>query len=193
MVLKRKIASKSSFIFSSSQVTPEGRLALIDFGLCAKVPLPDTRTLTLAIVHIMQGDMSGIIDDAIELDFLPPEVNRPELLKVLQNLYDNAISLQNEESSDFRIFSTRNQRFFAVSYELNKIFFVFPFKVPDYFALLTRAMIVLEGIAVSGDPNFDLFTSAYPYAFKRAVNVFGFSDLSQIAKEAIKYRLRTRS
>ena len=39
----------------SFQVTPEGRLALIDFGLCAKVPLPDTRTLTLAIVHVMQG------------------------------------------------------------------------------------------------------------------------------------------
>ena len=38
-------------------------MAIIDFGLCAKVPLPDTRTLTLAIVHIMQGDMSGIKED----------------------------------------------------------------------------------------------------------------------------------
>jgi predicted unusual protein kinase regulating ubiquinone biosynthesis (AarF/ABC1/UbiB family) len=53
-------------------VTPEGKLALIDFGLCAEVPLPDTRTLTLSIVHMMQGDMAGMIDDAIELDFLPP-------------------------------------------------------------------------------------------------------------------------
>jgi hypothetical protein len=30
--------------------------------------------------------------------------------------------------------------------------------VPDYFALLTRAMIVLEGIAVTGNPDFDLFS-----------------------------------
>jgi predicted unusual protein kinase regulating ubiquinone biosynthesis (AarF/ABC1/UbiB family) len=88
---------------------------------------------------------------------------------------------------------SRKKRFFAVSYELNKIFFTFPFKVPDYFALLTRAMIVLEGIAVTGDPEFDLFSSAYPYAFKRAVNLFGFSDLSQIAAEAVKYRLKTRT
>ena len=36
-------------------VTPSNRLALIDFGLCAEVPLPDTRTMTLAIVHLMQG------------------------------------------------------------------------------------------------------------------------------------------
>ena len=38
----------------------------------------------------------------------------------------------------------------AVSYDLNKVFFEYPFLVPDYFALITRAMIVLEGIAVTG-------------------------------------------
>lgn len=36
-------------------VTKTGRLALIDFGLCAEVPLPDTKNMTLAIVHLMQG------------------------------------------------------------------------------------------------------------------------------------------
>lgn len=53
-------------------------------------------------------------------------------------------------------------------------------------------MIVLEGIAVTADPNFDLFASAYPYAFKRAVNLFGLSDLHQIATEALKARFRLR-
>jgi aarF domain-containing kinase len=52
-------------------VTTDGRLALIDFGLCAEVPLPDTKTMTLAIVHLMQGDVSGLLEDAIELGFLP--------------------------------------------------------------------------------------------------------------------------
>ena len=47
-------------------------------------------------------------------------------------------------------------------------------------------MIVLEGIAVTGDPEFDLFTSAYPYAFKRAISLFGLGNLSEIAKEAAK-------
>jgi len=36
-------------------VTTDGKLALIDFGLCAKVPLPDTKIMTLAIVHMMQA------------------------------------------------------------------------------------------------------------------------------------------
>ena len=31
-------------------VDHEGRLTLIDFGLCATVPLPDTKRLTIALV-----------------------------------------------------------------------------------------------------------------------------------------------
>jgi len=111
----------------------------------------------------------------------------------MQKLYDHATSINKDDSAELKILSNRNKRFMAVSYELNKIFFAFPFCVPDYFALLTRAMIVLEGIAVTGNPDFDLFSSAYPYAFKRAVNLFGFSDLSQIAAEAVKYRFRSWS
>jgi hypothetical protein len=57
------------------------------------VPLPDARTLTLSIVHMMQGDMAGMIDDAIDLDFLPEDVDKAALLKVMQKLYDSATSV----------------------------------------------------------------------------------------------------
>ena len=57
-----------------------------------------------------------------------------------------------------------------------------------FYCQITRALIVLEGIALSGDPTFDLFSSSYPYAIKRAANLFGVADLSQIATEAVKAR-----
>jgi hypothetical protein len=53
--------------------------------------------------------MSAVIDDAIELDFLPPDVDRPALLKVFQNLYDNATALQAGDSEDFNVLSNRCQ------------------------------------------------------------------------------------
>ena len=56
-------------------VTRDGKLAVIDFGLCAEVPLPDTRTMTLAIVHLIQGDVKGLVVDAIDLGFLPKDTN----------------------------------------------------------------------------------------------------------------------
>ena len=78
-----------------------------------------------------------------------------------------------------------------MSKDLNKIFFNYPFLVPDYFALMTRAMIVLEGIAVTGNPEFDIFTESYPYAFKIALKSFGVKFLSKIAKEIVSAQLQS--
>lgn len=42
-------------------VTPEGKLALIDFGLCAHVAKPDSDAITAGLVHLMQGDVPALI------------------------------------------------------------------------------------------------------------------------------------
>ena len=39
-------------------------------------PLQDTKTMTKTIVHLMQGDVPGLVDDAIELGFLPEDVDK---------------------------------------------------------------------------------------------------------------------
>ena len=56
--------------------------------------------------------------------------------------------------------------------------------VPEYFALITRALIVLEGIALTGDPEFDLFKAAYPHAAKHAAVLFGASNLALMLSHA---------
>merc|ERR1719195_2178537 len=152
-------------------VTPEGRLALIDFGLMADVPIQDTKTMTKTIVHLMQGDVPGLVEDAIQLGFLPEDVDKASLTPVLQSVFDSgqlAVSDQVKSGLTYKAIQGRRKQFWAVSFDLNKIFYTYPFLVPDYFALITRAMIVLEGIAVTGDPDFDLFKAAYPYSLKRA-------------------------
>jgi len=168
-------------------VTPDGKLALIDFGLMADVPIQDTRTMTKTIVHLMQGDVPGLVQDAIELGFLPENVDKESLTPNLQKVFDSAqlaLTDQVKQGLTFKAIQGRRKQFWAVSFDLNKIFYLYPFLVPEYFALITRAMIVLEGIAVTGDPDFDLFKSAYPYSLKRAVSLFGYSGVVKIAKEA---------
>ena len=110
-------------------VTQDGKLALIDFGLCANVPLPDTKTLTLAIVHLMQGDVRGLILDAIELGFLPEDVNIEKLRVDLQGVFDGAQVVEDVIRSATSPFSTkkytsiatRRKQFWAVSRDLNKV------------------------------------------------------------------------
>jgi len=167
-------------------VTPDGKLALIDFGLMADVPIQDTKTMTKTIVHLMQGDVPGLVQDAIELGFLPQDVDKSSLTPVLQKVFDSAqlaVSDQVKSGLTYKAIQGRRKQFWAVSFDLNRIFLLYPFLVPDYFALITRAMIVLEGIAVTGDPNFDLFKAAYPYSLTRAVQLFGYGGVASIAKE----------
>ena len=165
-----------------------GRLVLIDFGLCATVAQPDTKGMTSAIVHLMTGDVDNLVTDAIHLGFLPSDVDRNNLLPVLQRVFDEAKlkdeiknSLLNGAGGAVSYRSVeRRKRFGAISKDLNSIFFEFPFTVPNYFALITRALIVLEGIALTGDPQFDIFRASYPYARSRAIHVFGFKNTAKI-------------
>ena len=143
---------------------------------------------------MMQGDVHGMIEDSMALGFLPMDVDLGVLEPELQHLYDQAqvpqiIQAVAEGGSTYKAVVTRRKRMLAISYELNKFFFKYPFMIPDYFALLIRSMVVLEGIAVTGDPSFDLFSSAYPYALRRAVKVFGLKNTSLIALEAAKTAL----
>merc|ERR1719336_2667969 len=167
-------------------VTPDGKLALIDFGLMADVPIQDTKTMTKTIVHLMQGDVPGLVEDAVELGFLPEDVDKSSLTPTLQKVFDSAqLAVTDEVRSGltYKAIQGRRKKFMSVSGDLNKIFFLYPFLVPDYFALITRAMIVLEGIALTGDPDFDLFKAAYPYSLSRAIQIFGYSGVVSIAKE----------
>lgn len=40
-------------------------------------------------------------------------------------------------------------------------------RVPAYYALILRSLTVLEGLALSADPNYKLLGRAYPYMARR--------------------------
>ena len=56
----------------------------------AEVPVQDTKTMTKTVVHLMQGDVSGLVEDAVDLGFLPPDVDRAALTPILQKIFDAA-------------------------------------------------------------------------------------------------------
>ena len=58
-------------------------------------------------------------------------------------------------------------------------------RIPPYFALIIRAISVLEGIALTGDPDFAIVDEAYPYVAKRLL-----TDNSPRLQEALRYMVR---
>ena len=58
-------------------------------------------------------------------------------------------------------------------------------RIPPYFALIIRAISVLEGIALTGDPEFAIVDEAYPYVAKRLL-----TDNDPRLQAALRYMAR---
>lgn len=124
--------------------------------------------MTKAIVHLLCRDFDSLIHhDTKELGFLPEDFDTEELKPILTKVLTGAVL---ESGSDLK---KRKRKLMEISNELNDIFFRYPFQVPGFFALVTRGLGLLEGIALVGDPDFDIFRASAPYATKRAVNLLG--------------------
>lgn len=149
-------------------VTTEGKLCLLDFGLCAEIDERSRRAMTSAIVNLLSGDFHSLIStDAKELGFLPQDMDVTELKPILTKILTKGLLESGSNLHD------RKRKLMDISSDLNDVFFRYPFSVPPFFALITRGLGLLEGIALSGDPDFDIFRASMPYATKRAVEIFG--------------------
>ena len=63
----------------------------------------------------------------------------------------------------------------------------FPFRIPPYFALVIRAISVLEGIALVGQPDFAIVDEAFPYIARRLL-----TDKSPRLRAALRYMVYGR-
>jgi len=149
-------------------VTKGGTLCLLDFGLCAEIDAQSQSAMTAAIVHLMTGDFDSLIaKDAKDLGFLPEDMDVSELKPILTKILTEGLL---ESGSNLH---ARKRKLMSISNELNEVFFRYPFSVPPFFALITRGLGLLEGIALTGDPDFDIFKASYPYARRRAAMIYG--------------------
>jgi aarF domain-containing kinase len=159
--------------------TQDGRLCLIDFGLCTQIDEKSRDAMTNAIVHLLMKDFDCLVDeDAKELGFLPEDFDTKDLKPLIAKILTVGIV---ESKSDLL---HRKRKLQQITNELNEVFFRYPFAVPPFFALVTRGLALLEGIALSGDPDFDIFRAAAPYARKRAVALMGRATFNRRMKSS---------
>lgn len=137
--------------------TPDGRLAILDFGLMTQVDDDIKFGMIEAISHLIHRDYEAIVQDFVTLQFIPPGTDLQPILPVLAKVFDQALEGGGAKNINFQ----------ELAADLAQITFDYPFRIPPYFALIIRAIGVLEGIALVGDPEFALVDEAYPYIAKR--------------------------
>ncbi|EFJ41361.1 hypothetical protein VOLCADRAFT_40547, partial [Volvox carteri f. nagariensis] len=157
--------------------TPDGRLAILDFGLMTEVDDDIKYGMIEAISHLIHRDYDAIVKDFVTLDFIPEGTDLRPILPVLAKVFDQALEGGGAKNINFQ----------ELAADLAQITFDYPFRIPPYFALIIRAIGVLEGIALVGNPDFALVDEAYPYIAKRLL-----TDDSPRLRAALRYMVYGR-
>ncbi|XP_057540865.1 uncharacterized protein LOC130818712 isoform X3 [Amaranthus tricolor] len=158
--------------------TPDGKLAILDFGLVTKLTDDQKYGMIEAISHLIHRDYDAIVKDFVKLDFIPEGVNLGPILPVLAKVFDQALEGGGAKNINFQ----------ELASDLAQITFDYPFRIPPYFALIIRAIGVLEGIALVGNPEFAIVDEAYPYIAQRLL-----TDESPRLRNALRYTIYGKS
>ncbi|KAK1395415.1 UbiB domain protein [Heracleum sosnowskyi] len=154
--------------------TPEGKLAILDFGLVTKLTDDQKYGMIEAIAHLIHRDYGAIVKDFVKLGFIPEGVNLEPILPVLAKVFDQALEGGGAKNINFQ----------ELASDLAQITFDYPFRIPPYFALIIRAIGVLEGIALVGNSDFAIVDEAYPYIAQRLL-----TDESPRLRNALRYTI----
>eukprot|EP00898_Chlorokybus_atmophyticus_P005772 jgi/Chlat1/6196/Chrsp44S05808 len=155
--------------------TKDDQLAYIDFGMMGDVDLPIRNALVKATVHLVNKEYAALARDFVTLGLLPADVDLNEVAPALTDVFRKATER-----------GVRNISFSDLSGDLGATMFRYRFRIPPYYSLIIRSLTVLEGIALSKDPNYKVLSAAYPWIARRLL-----TDKSQDLRDTLKEILYT--
>jgi len=133
-----------------------GNLAYVDFGMMDTITNSDRLTLIKAIVHIINEEYYLLAEDFQKLGFLTKEQDLQQLVEPLKKVLGGSLG------AEVGNFNLKN-----VTDKFSKLMYSYPFRVPSRFALIIRAVVSQEGLALRLDPEFKILKIAYPYIAKK--------------------------
>ena len=136
--------------------TNYGNIGYVDFGMMDTITNSDRLTLIKAIVHLINNEYLLMAKDFQKLGFLTQEQDLDELVEPLKEVLGGAFG------SEVGNFNLKN-----VTDKFSKLMYSYPFRVPSRFALIIRAVVSQEGLALRLDPEFKILNIAYPYIAKK--------------------------
>ncbi|NDC14673.1 MAG: AarF/ABC1/UbiB kinase family protein, partial [Synechococcaceae bacterium WB9_2_170] len=133
-----------------------GHVAYVDFGMMDSISDADRLTLTGAVVHLINRDFRSLAGDFVRLGFLNPKADLEPIIPALEEVLGGALG-ENVGAFNFK----------AITDRFSQLMYAYPFRVPARFALIIRAVVSQEGLALRLDPDFKIIRVAYPYVAKR--------------------------
>lgn len=192
-------------------MTPDMKLAFIDFGMMADVNEEDRYGLVGLVIGLQNKDLPLITENLLkvipacnlleklylrislsltnyrfllpQLGFLSDTTQLDQLVPRLRAALMNATGGTGKAS---------NVNFARLQAELDEISRekVLRFSTPPFFTIIIRSLTILEGMALSVDPNFRLVRGSYPYVLRQLLSPES-NEHTPAALESLLVRLLT--
>ena len=154
------------------RVMPDGKVGIFDFGMVGRVAPHLKAAMANAFMHVVKRDYRLIVDDFVEMGFLDADADRDalaeELTPILEARFNEGIS---------------RVRFRKVLFDFSDVVYRYPFRLPSDFTYIMRALLTLEGVAVTINPEFNFVEAAFPFTQRLLWKEAGSGFRSAIIKE----------
>lgn len=138
---------------SNLLLTPDGELALLDFGMVGYMSRGDIEALSRLFIAVIQRDASAALRGLERLGVRYATEVRADLVRDLREFLNKYSALSVGEVTLGQALS-----------ELIALARRYRLKMPPVFPLLTKALVTAEGLARSIDPTLNVYEVARPYA-----------------------------
>ncbi len=134
-------------------VLKDGKIAFIDYGMMGSVIESDKITFAKMLLAMYERDIQGlkkaILKFSTGLERKKQQELEYDIIYFLRN-YTNT-SIENIDGNE-------------VMRGLNALFFDYKIKIPSKLLLLLKALLIIEGVGLKLDPDYDIIESIGPYA-----------------------------
>ena len=143
-------------------IDPAGRLVLLDFGMVVRVEQELRTRLIQTVLAVARQDVDGVINGFYALGILDPDVDRGTVQDAARHLMS---AVQREDATPRHIQQ--------VVEEVLQTFYDWPLMLPSDLVYFGRAAVLVEGVALRYDPNFNVAGAARPVVTHFAGRLLG--------------------
>jgi len=156
-------------------IRPDSRIVLLDYGMVLEVTPELRQDLVRIVIAAVRSDVDELINLAYKLEMLEfdvsPSVVREAAQAIISIHFDRQLTQRQIQEITYQILGT---------------FYRFPLRLPSSFVYILRAGVLIEGIGLAYDPNFNSLTTAIPIYKSIVDRVLGISGWPTVKDRIVK-------
>ena len=159
----------------------------------ASIDREDQDYMINAVIHLANKDYASLVDDFIKLNILPTDCDRAAIIPLMDKAltpYVKGGGAKKYEAELKKLYGMEEDMasqvggFQAMTQDALTVLNDVPFSIPPYFAILGRAIVTLEGIALTGNEDYGIIMESYPFIARKLL-AEGRPEIQQALQEVL--------